>query len=137
MLKASFIFHRCRGLRCVVDQNSVDAGHFRSDALYQVVDQLCGKVLYGYFHNVGRVDGADDAGPLEGTFPVGDAGRLEIRDDGEILPYLAFQAVLRKFFAKDGIGFADGFEAVTGNGADAANAETRAGEGLSDRKSVV
>ena len=117
-----FVLHRCWWFGCVVEEDSVDAGDFGGDALYQVVDEVVGQVLDGDFDDVDGVDGADDAGPVEGAFAVFDAGGFEIRDDGEILPDFAFEAVFGEFFTKDGIGFADGFQTVTGDGAGAADA---------------
>ena len=49
------------------------------------------------------------AGPVKGALAVLDAGGLEVRNDGEILPYLALEAVresdavLREEFAKAGL----------------------------------
>ena len=95
-----------------------------------MVDQLIGQVLNCDFHNIGGVDGTDDARPVEGALAVLDAGGLEVRNDGEVLPYFALEAVLGKLFAKDRVGFANCFESVAGDRAGAAYAEAGAREGL-------
>ena len=46
-------------------------------------------MLNGNFHNVRGINGTNDAGPCKGTLAVFDTGGLEIRHNGEILPYLA------------------------------------------------
>ena len=102
-----FIFHSGGGLRCIVKQDSVDSRDLGNDPLHEMVDQFIGKVFNGYFHHIRGIDGADDAGPVEGSLSVLYACGLEVGDYGEVLPYFAFQTVLCKFFAKDGIGFAD------------------------------
>ena len=61
-------------------------------------------------HRIDRVDGTDHDRPVIGAQTVGDAGRLEIRDDGEILPDLAFKTVGLELFPKNRIGFADRFQ---------------------------
>ena len=77
-----------------------------------------------------RSAGRCDAGPVKGALAVFDAGGFEVRNDGEILPYFAFEAVLCELLAENGVGFADSFEAVAGDGAGAADAQAGAGEGL-------
>ena len=124
-----FIFHCCRGFRGVVEEYAVDACDFGGDAFYKMVDQGVRQMLDGDFHHVGGVDGADDTRPVESSLAVLYAGRLEIRNDGEILPYLAFKAVLCEFFAKDSIGFTDCLKSVAGDGAGAAYAEAGPGKG--------
>ena len=89
-------------------------------------------MLDGDFHYVGGVDGADDARPVEGALAVLYAGRLEVRNDCEILPNLAFKAVLGEFLTEDCVRFAYGFQTVSGDGAGAADSEAGAGEGLAE-----
>ena len=125
-----FVLDRCGGLGSEIIEDAVDTRDLGDNSLHQVVDQLCGQVLNSDFHNVGGVDGADDAGPVKGAFAVLDAGGLEIRNDGEVLPYLALEAVLCKLLAENGVGLADCFETVAGDSAGAADAQAGAGEGL-------
>ena len=68
--------------------------------------------------------------PFLTALAVLDAGGLEVRNDGEVLPYFALEAVLGELFAEDRVGFADCFESVAGDRAGAANAETRTRERL-------
>ena len=126
----SFVLYCCGRLRCIVIEYSVDAGYFGGDSLYQMVDQLCGQVLYGNLYNVGGVDGADDARPVKCALAVFDAGGFEVGHNSEVLPYFAFQAVLCELFAKDGIGLTNCFETVAGDCAGAAYAKAGAGERL-------
>ena len=79
-------------------------------------------VFYGGGHGVGGIDRADDDGIGKGTLAVLNADGFEIRYRGEVLPDLAFQSVLRKFLAEDRVGFSDGFQSVSGDRAEAANA---------------
>ena len=125
-----FVLNRCRGLGSEIIEDAVDAGNLGDNALHQVVDQLCGQVLDSDLHDVGGVDGADDAGPVKCALAVFDAGGLEVRNDGEVLPYLAFEAVLCELLAEDSVGLADSFETVAGDGAGAADAQAGAGERL-------
>ena len=127
-----FVLHRCGGLGNEVVEDAVDAGNFCEDAADDVVNEFRLQVLDSDFHDVGGVDGADDAGPVKGALAVFDAGGFEIRNDGEVLPYFAFEAVLCELLAEDSVGFADSFEAVAGDGAGAANAQTGAGERLTE-----
>ena len=66
----SLIFHRGWRLRCIVEQDSVDAWNFCDDTVYEMVDQFIRQVFYCYFHYVGCVDGTDDAWPIEGSFSI-------------------------------------------------------------------
>ena len=52
-------------LRSQIIQHSVDAGNFVGDAVYDLAEEGVGDLLDGGGHGVLRVDGADDAGPLE------------------------------------------------------------------------
>ncbi len=88
-------------------------------------------MLDGHFHNISGVDGADDAGPVEGALAVLDAGGLEVRNNGKVLPYLALKACLGELLAEDRVGFADCLEAVTRDRAYAADSQAGAGERLS------
>ena len=65
-----------------------------------------------YFNNIGRVDRTDDARPVKGPLAVGHAGGFEIRNDGEVLPDLAFQPVFGELFAQDGVALAERLQTV-------------------------
>ena len=101
-----------------------------SDAVHDVLHHA--EVQLGHLGGDGihGVDGPDDHRPVEGTLAVDDAGGLDVGHYGEVLPDLALQAVLGKFLAEDGVGFPNGLQTVTGDGTDAADAQTGAGEGL-------
>ena len=62
-----FVFYRCGRLRSEVIQYAVDARHFGDDSLHKMIDQLRRQMLDRNFHNVRRVDRADDAGPVKGN----------------------------------------------------------------------
>ena len=100
------------------------------DAVGDAGEEVIGDGLNGGGHGVAGIDRAEDAGPLIGALAVTDAGGLEVRHDGEILPDFALQSGVGKFLAQDCVRFTDGGEAVAGDGADAADAEAGAGEGL-------
>ena len=125
-----FVFHSCRGLRRVVEEDAVDAGDLGGDAHGKAVQKGRIQVLHGNFHDVHGVDGADYAGPVEGALAVLYAGGLEVRDYGKVLPYLALKAGLGELLAKDGVGLADGLQPVAGDGAYAAHAQSGTGERL-------
>ena len=131
-----FVFHRGGGLWREVVKDAVDAGDLGGDALHEAVDQVGGEVLYGNFYDVHGIDGADDAGPVEGALAVLDAGGLEVGHDGEVLPDFALKAVFGELFAKDGVGLADGLEPVACDGAHAADSQAGAGEGLAEDHAV-
>ena len=95
-----------------------------------MLEQFKGDILNGSGHSVDSVDSADDNAPLVSTLVVADADALDVGNNGEILPHLALQTVLGKLLAQNGIGLADGFQTVAGDGTQAADAQTGAGEGL-------
>ena len=101
-----------------------------SDAVHDVLHHA--EVQLGHLGGDGihGVDGPDDNRPVEGTLAVDDAGGLDVGHYGEVLPDLALQAVLGEFLTEDGVGFPNGLQTVTGDGADTADAQTGAGEGL-------
>ena len=100
------------------------------DTVSDVLHQFEGNIFHRGGDGILGVDGTDDDRPVEGPFPVPDAGGFEIRHYGEVLPYFSFQPVLREFFPQDGIAFPNGFQTVTGDGAGAAHAQSRTREGL-------
>lgn len=95
-----------------------------------MVQHGIGNLLDGSGHGIAGVHGTNDDGPVPAALVVADTGRFVVGNDGEILPYLASQAILGKLLAKDGIGFTQGFETVAGNGTCATNAQ--AGPGTAD-----
>ena len=101
-----------------------------------MLEQGEGHVFHGGGHGVHGVHGADDDGEGIGTLAFAHAHGAEVRHGGEVLPHLAFEAVLGEFFTQDGVGFAHAFEAVTGDGAEAAHAQAGAGEGLAEHHAV-
>ena len=58
------------------------------------------------------------------------ADALNIRHSNEVLPDLLAQAILGKFLAQDGVSLAQGFQAIAGDCAQAAYAQTRPRERL-------
>ena len=125
-----FVLYRCRRLRRVIDQHAVNARYLGRNAVHKVIDQLCRKMLNSHFHDVGRIDRADDTGPVEGPLPIRDAGRFEIGNDSKILPDLSFQPVLCELFTEDRVRFTDSFQTVARDGSGAAHAKARTRERL-------
>ena len=101
-----------------------------------MLQQLERNVLDGRGHGVLGVDGTDDDGPAFGALAFGHADRLEIGNGGEVLPYLALETVLRELFAQDRVRFADGFQTVAGDRAEAAYAQSGTREGLTEYHAV-
>ena len=126
----SFPFNCARRLGREIVQDAVDALDFGDDALHDVLHQVEGDVLHGGGHGILGVDRTDDDGPLIAADAVAHADAPEIRDDGEVLPHLVLQVVLQELLAQDGVALADGFQAVPGDGAQAADSQAGAGEGL-------
>ena len=81
-------------------------------------------------HSIARVHGTDDDGPVPAALVLLDAGRLVVRHNGKVLPHLALKSVLGKLLTKNGIRLAQSLQSVTGDGASATYAQTRAGEWL-------
>ena len=98
-LSVLFPFDRSRGLRGQVVEDAVDALDLARDASGDVLQEREGDVLNRCGHRVFGVDGADNDRPFVGAHILFDARGLEIGDQREILPNLAFQTVLRKFLA--------------------------------------
>ena len=125
-----FPLDRCGGLGGEIPEDAVDALDFGGDAADDLLEE--GEVQLGGLGGDGvhGIDRTDDDGPVPGALAVGDAGRLDVGHDGEVLPDLLIQAVLGKLLTQDRVGLADGFQTVAGDGADAADAQAGAGEGL-------
>ena len=81
-------------------------------------------------HGVDGVDGADYDRPVEAPFAVADARRFHVGHHCEILPHLFRKSRRRELLADDGVGLAEGLEAVSRDGAEAADAQSRSREGL-------
>ncbi len=105
------------GLGGEVIEYAVDAGDLGGDASGDVLQQREGDVLDGGGHRVDGIDRAQDDGVGVGAGAVLHADRTEIGYDGEILPDLIRQPVLRKFLAQDGVRLAHGLQPVAGDGA--------------------
>ena len=84
----------------------------------------------GSSHSIYGVDSANDYRIFKRASIVTNTHRLEVRDDGEILPNLLVEASIVEFFAKDSIGFAHSFEAFASDSAEATHAKTRTREWL-------
>ena len=131
-----FPLDRGAGLRCEVEEDAVDVLDLVGDALCDVLQQGEGHILDGSGHSVLGVDGTQDDGPALGALTLGHADAFEIGDSGEILPNLALKAVLREFLTQDRIGLSDSLQTITGDRAQAANAQSGAGEGLTENHVV-
>ena len=97
-----------------------------------MVKKLVGDFFDGGGHGVAGVDGTDNHGPIPAALVILHAGRLVVGHYGEVLPDLAFQAVLRELLAEDGIALAQSLQTVACDGSGAAHSEARAGEGLAE-----
>ena len=127
-----FPFDGARGLRGEVVQHAVHARNLRDDALRDVMQQLVRDLLDGGGHRVAGIDGTDDDRPVPAALVVLDTRGLIVGNDGEVLPDLALQAILREFFAQDGVALTQGLQPVARDGAGAADAQAGAGERLTE-----
>ena len=120
------------GLFADVPEDAVHAGHGLNNPVTDAAEHGEGNFRNGGSDGVNGVDSADDDSPAHIAFTLAvhitNAGGLEIRDDAEILPGHFGQGT--DFLTDDGIGLPESFEAVPGNGTDAADAQAGAGEGL-------
>lgn len=66
------------GLGCEIVEHAVDAGHLRSDAGGDMLQQREGNVLNGGSHRVGGIDRAEDDGIRIGTHTVLHADGTEV-----------------------------------------------------------
>ena len=128
--RGSFPFDGADGFGSEVHEDAVDAFHFVGDAVGDFMKDFVRNFFDGSGHGIGGVDGTDDSGPTFVAAFIFYANALDIRNGNEVLPYFFVQAVVFKFFAEDRIGFAERMETVAGDGAEATNTKTGAGEGL-------
>ena len=125
-----FPLNSTHGLGGQVVEDAVDALDLAGDALGDLVQHLVGDLLDGGGHGVGGVDGADDGGPALVAALVAHADRLDVGHGDEVLPDLTGQTALVELVAQDGVGLTQGLQTVTGDGTQAADTQTGAGEGL-------
>ena len=123
---------RSDGLGRQVQADTVDAFHFVGDAVGDMVEERVGNFFDGGGHGVLGVDGTDDGGPALVAALVLHAHALDIGHGDEVLPHLAGQAVVGKFFTENGIGFTQGVETVPGDGTQAADTQAGAGDDKKD-----
>ena len=129
---ALFPLDRRAGLGGEIEEHAVDAVYLVGDAVGDVLKERERNVLYGGGHRVGGVDRAENDGISKGALAVFHADGLEVRNDGEILPNLALKTVFRELLAEDRVGLADAFKTVAGDRAEAADAQSGAGERLTE-----
>ena len=116
------------GLRRQVVADAADAGNFCSNASGDALQQRPVKLWHLSGHDVNGVDAADDAGPVVCALALANTGCTEVGHYGEVLSDGESRFV--DFLAHDSVSIAQGFQAVAGDGAKAANAQVGAGEGL-------
>ena len=95
-----------------------------------MLEKLKRYILDSSCHCVLGVDSADYDRIRECTLAVLYADGPEIRNHGEVLPYLALKTVLCKFLTEDRIRFSYSFKSVTGYRTEAAHTESWTGERL-------
>ena len=100
------------------------------DAVGNLLEEGEGHILHGGGHSIHRVDRTEDDRPGVGTLAVPDANGFQVGDDGEILPDLTGQTRLLELLPQDSIGFPNGFQPISGDSAQATDAQARAGEWL-------
>lgn len=110
--------------------NPTHVGDFRGDALRDVLQERPGEFNGAGDHEVVRLHGAKGDGVVVGANSVHDTDRLKSRHDGEVLRYEIGEAVLDDRIAEDGVGFAEDFELLARDAAEAADCKPRTGERL-------
>ena len=125
-----------RGLGAEVVEDAADAGDLGLHAARDGFKQLPVETGNACGHGVGGVHRADDDRPELRALAVHDAGSADVGDDGEVLPDLRIHAGLCKLLAEDGVGLPHGGETVAGDRANAAHAETGAGDRLTPHHAV-
>jgi len=124
------------GLGGEVEEDAVDAVDFGGDAVGDFVEHCVGDFFDGGGHGVGGVDGTDDGRPAFIAAFVLDADALDVGDGDEVLPDLAGEACVVEFFTQDCICFTQCVQAVAGDGTEATDTETGAGERLTVNHSM-
>ena len=130
IVKVLFPLNSGAGLGSEVIEDTVHAVDLGGDAICDMLEKLEGNILDGGGHCVTGIDRADDDGVSEGAGVILNADRFEIGHDGEILPDLALKAVLCEFVTQDSVGFSDKLKSLSGDSAEASDAEAGAGERL-------
>ncbi len=113
-----------------VIEDAIYTFYLVGDAVGDAVEDLVGNLLDGCGHGVNGIDGADDCGPALVAAFIFNAYALDIGNCDEVLPYLTCKAAFIEFLTEDSVCFAECFEAVTCDCAEATNAETGTREGL-------
>lgn len=125
-----FPLNRSTRLRTQIVAHAVHVLYFVQNPVGNFLEDGPVDFFDGGGHGINSVDGAEDDGVFEASGVIADADGFKVWDNGKVLPYFFIQSGHCKFFSQDGVGFSDGFEAVTGNGTKAAYAKARAREGL-------
>ena len=103
---------RAAGLRGEVVQNAADAVDLGGDAVADLLEERPIELGHLGGHGVDRVDGADERRPLVQALVVLHAGDAEVRHGHEVLPNLALKAGVGELLAQDGVGLAQGLQAI-------------------------
>ena len=92
--------------------HAVDAFHLLQNTVGDLQKYRPFDLFYSCFHSVHGVDGADDDWVFKATGVVAYADRLEIGDNGKVLPNGFIQSGLLELLTQDCVGFPDGFQAI-------------------------
>ena len=129
MSAKSFPLDGSYGLWRQVHQHTVDAVDLVGDPVYDLMQNGIRDLFYGGSHSVGGVDCTNNSGPAFVAAFILHTDTLNVRHDDKVLPDLFAQTALIKFLPENGIGFPQCVQTVTGNGTQAAHAQTGTGEG--------
>lgn len=119
--------YSANGLRRQVAADAADVRNFGGNACSDALQQRPVKLRNFGGHNINGADAANDEGPVVCALAITNAGCTEVGHYGEALP--DGESCFVDFLAYDSVGIAQGFQAVTGNGAKAANAQAGPGKG--------
>ena len=119
-LKVSLPLDGSTGFGREVIQDTVYTLDLRQDPLSDLVEKGPRHLLHCGGHGILGVDSTDDDRPIPETLSFLNSGGTVIRDDCEILPYLALESSLRELLAEDRIGFPDSLKTVARDSSGAA-----------------
>ncbi len=126
-----FPFDGRRRLGGAIEDDAVDLAAFVGDARGDRGEHIVGDTGPVGGHGVFRADRAQDDRRAVGALVALDADRVNVSQKHDrALPDVAVETGLGEFLAGDGVGLAQQVEALLGDLADDADAQTRAREGL-------
>ena len=129
-----FEFNRGRRLARAVVEDSVDALDLVDDTGRNTSDQAPRKLGKLCRHEVGRGDGADDAGIIVGSLITHAANGTHVGESGKVLVRISVETCLRHLLTEDRIGILNKAYLLGSHFADDTDRQTRTRERLTENK---